>query len=254
MDNKDIFAKVNEDNFLGATLDKESKQFRVYTNDMLINKIRRDSKKVEKSFDLLCENELRELSIKYSKALYIIGDGCIGAANLNDEVGLECRNLLFNAIYSITASIDLLRRGYILQPGMLLRSTIEVFSLISYIKIDEEGFNNYKTGNYDINKLIKYGKKVLPIIGRFQGFLSNQFVHISNLHSEYNNVIEYTEMNEPLRINLDMIRLSIIMIHIISEVVYFDYFEKHRFWKQRTSGEYEFINDNIIKDLGIEPD
>ncbi len=154
--------RVKKENFLGAVLDHENKQFRVYTNDMLINRYARDSVNVAKSFDKLCEAQMKKISELYSKSVYYIGDGFVRSVENSDEIGVECGKLLMNAMQTITASVELLRNGYILQPGMLLRSIVETFSLISYILLESTAFNEFKGGKIDINSTIKYGKKVFP--------------------------------------------------------------------------------------------
>ncbi|WP_024834014.1 hypothetical protein [Ruminiclostridium josui] len=232
--------RVKKENFLGAVIDHESKQFRVYTNDMLINRYSRDSVNVAKSFDKLCGAQMKKISELYSRSIYYIGDGFVRAAKNSDDVGVECGKLLMNAMQTITASVELLRNGYILQPGMLLRSIIETFSLISYILLEPNAFNEFKGGRIDINSTIKYGKKVLPPLGEFQGLLSNNFVHISHLHSEYNIITVYDEMTEPLDLNLGIIKNAVWMLYVITELVYYNYFDKHLFWDKKNKYEYIF--------------
>lgn len=232
--------RVNKDNFLGAVLDHESKQFRIYTNDMLINRYTRDSMNVSKSFDILCGAQMKKISELYSKTYYYIGEGFIRATENSDEVGNECGKLLMNAIQTITASVELLRNGYILQPGMLLRSIVETFSLISYILLEPKAFNKFKSGKINIPSTIKYGKEVLPPLGLFQGLLSNNFVHISHLHSEFNVITSYNEMTEPLCLNLSMIKSAIWMLYVITELVYYNYFDEHLFWDKKNKYEYIF--------------
>lgn len=242
-----LHKRVNENNFLEATIDKNNKQLRVYTNDMLIKRYKRDSPSIGRSFDKVCSDEIKNISENFSKCICKNGDGFIRAADNNDEFVIECGKLILNATKTIQASVELLRAGYILQPGMLLRSVIEVFSLISYMHIEKDGFNIYKSGKLDINSTIKYGKRILPSIGQFQGLLSNEFVHISELHSDLNNISKYTEMIEPLKINLNLIRTAIWITYLISELVYFEYFEEHEFWNCKSENEYELkIDDNIF--------
>ena len=232
--------KVREDNFLGAVLDYKNKQLRVYTKDMLINRYSRDSVNVAKSFDKLCEAQMKKISELYSKSVYYIGDGFVRSADDSYDIGVECGKLLMNAMQTITGSVELLRNGYILQPGMLLRSVVETFSLISYILLEPNAFNEFKCEKIDINSTIKYGKKVLPPLGEFQGLLSNNFVHISKLHSDFNIIKVYDEMIEPLNLNLGMIKSAVWMLYIITELVYYNYFDEHLFWNKKSKYEYVF--------------
>ena len=232
--------RINEKNFLGAVIDKESKQIRVYSNDMLFKRIHRDSKKIAKSFDKLCNEELIEISELFSESVYMAGDGLIRAACDESEIKITSSKLLMNALITIQASVELLRKGYILQPGMLLRSTIETVSTVAYFLLDDDGYGKYISGKLDVNKTIKYGKQVIPPIGRIQGFLSNNFVHIGNLHSENNTVTEYDEMIEPLRINLGLIKAATWLVYVVIELAFYDYFDEHKFWSKIAENGYKF--------------
>lgn len=231
--------KINKKNFLGAVLDRKNGQFRVYTNDILIKRVKRESERVGKSFDKLCFDKMEELSHLYSNCVYHMADGFMCAVDKKNEIAIDCGRLLFNAAKTIEASFELIRSGYILQPGMLLRSVVEVFSLISYIQIDEQAYTKFKEGKVDINKTIKFGKQLIPPLGRFQGLLSSKFVHISELHSDFNIVTEYKEMIEPLELNLAMIKVGIFITSIITELVFYDYFDSHEFWEKINKREFK---------------
>lgn len=193
-DDLGLGGRVNEDNFLRAIIDHESRQIRVYTNDMLLKRIHRESTKIGKSFDDLCRVELLEISKIFSEAACLISDGFIESVERNNEAKITCGKLLMNATNTIQASVELLRLGYTLQPGMLLRSVIETVSTISYFMIEPEGHKKYLEGKLDANKTIKYGKQVIPPLGNIQGFLSNNFVHISSLHGDFNIAKEFKDV------------------------------------------------------------
>lgn len=108
---------------------------------------------------------MKEMSKLYSTCVHKNGDGFIRAVDSKDEFAIQCGKLLMNATKTIQASVELIRIGYILQPAMLLRSIVEVFSLIAYMHVEDDGFEKFKANKVDINKTIKYGKKILPAIG-----------------------------------------------------------------------------------------
>lgn len=239
---------TSKENFLGATIDLPNKQIRVYTNDMLTKRYTRDSKRIAETFDVLCDSEMKILNELYSKCICRISDGFLRATVNKDEFAMECGKLLMNATKTIQASVELLRTGYILQPSMLIRSTVEVFSLIAYMKIKPQGYNEFKNGEVNINKTIAYGKEIVPLLGLFQGLLSNNFVHISDLHTEFNNINEYTEMDGPLELNLNIIHTAIWLTDTISELIFYEYFEEHEFWKHKSGREYEYkFDENNLK-------
>ena len=207
---------------------------------MLVKRVTRESKIAAKSFNRLCKNEITQMNNAFSTSVYIIGNGFKRAVDAEDDICVECGKLLMNACNTIQASFEILRAGYILQPGMLLRSVIETFSVISYVITVSTGYQQLIDGEIDGNKTIKYGKKVIPTLGKLHGLLSNNFVHTSKLHSDFNIILEYKEMTEPLRINLDMIKAAIWHIEVISELVYFHYFEGHEYWKRLGENQYAF--------------
>lgn len=240
--------RVSEENFLSAVIDKESKQIRIYTNDMLTKRMHRDSRKIAKSFDKLCNDELLEINKMYSESIYLIGDGFVRATKEDSQIKIISGKLLMNASHTIQASVELLRLGYILQPGMLLRSVVETFCTVSYFILEAEGLQKYIDGKLDVNKTIIYGKKVVPPIGRFQGMLSNKFVHIGQLHGDFNFIIDYKEMSNPLRINLNLIKVAIWLVYVIGELVYYDYFSQHKYWVKIDVNKYEFEQNDETKE------
>ncbi len=253
-DNNILGHRVNEKNFLGALIDQENKTIHVYTNDMLIKRCKREAPRVARSFDKLCKDEIPVLSLNFSRCAQRIGDGFHRAVDDNDEMAIESGQLLMNALKTIEASYELLRNGYILQPAMLLRSVIEVFCLIAYFNIQEGGFNEFKTNKkFDINKTVWHGKQLIEPLGQFQGMLSNNFVHISELHSAFNIVEEYKEMTDPLKMNLDFLRISIWITYIVSELAFIKHFEEHEFWNRVEEYKYELNpTKDMDKWLGLE--
>jgi len=239
--------RITEKNFMEAVIDHENNQVRVYSNDMLLKRIQRDSIKIGKSFDKLCKEELIEISKLFSKVAFLVSDGLIRAAHEENEMKVTCCKLLMNAISTVQAAIELLRIGYILQPGMMLRSVIETIGLVAYFLIEEEGYKKYQEGNFDSNKTIKYGKEVIPPLGHIHGFLSNHFVHISDLHSEINVVTLYKEMIDPLRINLDTIKATIWSVYVASELVLYDYYDTHQYWTKIGENKYQFEQNEETK-------
>lgn len=238
--------RIQEDNFLGAVLDNVNKQIRVYSKDMLQKRIQRESKKIGRSFDKLCGDELTEMSELFSKANFLISNGFFCAAQKENEVKVTCGKLMLNASKTIQAAVELLRIGYTLQPCMLLRSVIETISTIAYFLMEPDGHNIYIEGKLDVNKTIKYGKKLIPNLGQLQGLLSNHFVHISSLHSELNG-ITHNEITQQLRVNLNMIKVCIWCLYVTSEVTYYDYFDEHMYWGKISENEYRFKQNEEAK-------
>ncbi|MEK4073559.1 hypothetical protein MHI01_06610 [Paenibacillus sp. FSL M7-0656] len=232
--------RIHEKNFLGAVIDNENNQVRVYSKDMLQKRIQRDSFGIAKSFDKVYSNELIPISELFSKANYIISNSFFRANYEDDSVKVTCTQLMMNAAATIQSSVELLRLGYTLQPCMLLRSVIETISTVAYFIIEPEGHKIYQDGKLDVNKTIKYGKQLIPNLGSLQGLLSNHFVHISSLHSELNGLTKHTKNNQPTRINLNMIMVCTWCLYVTSEIVFYDYFDEHIYWNKIDEGQFKF--------------
>lgn len=245
---KESIGKITEDNFLTATIDHKNSKINVYTNDMLIKRMHRESIKIGKSFDKICKVELLEISKLFSECIFVISTGFMSSVDQSDELRITSGKLLMNATRTIQASVELLRLGYILQPGMLLRSIIETVSTISYFLMESEGHQKYLDGNFDVNKTIKYGKQVIPRLGCIQGFLSNNFVHISELHGDFNLVTEYKEITEPLSLNLSLIRSATWLTYVISELVFYDSIDEHKYWQRVEGNGYKFEQTDEVKE------
>jgi hypothetical protein len=102
-------------------VDHEDNQLVIFTEDMLLNQLRRDGPKIEASFDLLCEKDLAELSALMSKSSSLLFSGLKVALRRRDELRIACAQLLLNGCNSIAAAVGVLRMGYVLQPGIIIR-------------------------------------------------------------------------------------------------------------------------------------
>jgi len=105
-------------------LDREARKIVVFTENMLLNQLRRDGPKIEASFDRLCENDLIQLSALLSKTNGLVYSGLTVASREEDELRIACAQLLMNASNSFGAAVAVLRMGYVLQPGIILRSLL----------------------------------------------------------------------------------------------------------------------------------
>ncbi|KWX74833.1 hypothetical protein [Paenibacillus jilunlii] len=237
---KFLEGRIHEGNFLGAVIDNENNQIRVYSNDMLQKRIQRDSNIIGKSFDKLCHDELSQMGELFSKATFLISNGFFRANQEESELKLTSSKLLMNASITIQAAVELLRTGYTLQPCMLLRSVIETISTVAYFLMEPDAHQVYLDGKLDVNKTIRYGKQLIPNLGYLQGILSNHFVHISSLHSDLNGITKHIEVTQPLRVNLNMIKVCMWCLFVTSEVTFYDYFDDHIYWTKISEIEYKF--------------
>lgn len=218
----------------------EFNQVRLYPSNMLYTKLRRDSPKFTKEFEKAEKDRIKLLDKFYSITLSHMHESSIKSKREKDELKINCSKLLYNASNSITASYELLRKGYLLQSPNLLRTNIETFCLVVAMHEDQEVFEKFKSDNYDINKSIKVGKKILPQIGVLQGLLSNKFVHLNSMHLEDESLTSIDGVEESAILVLDLIFNSIMLLYLVSELVFANYHDEILFWFLDDNGKATF--------------
>ncbi|UWG96232.1 hypothetical protein LPY66_15180 [Dehalobacter sp. DCM] len=225
---------------VGIVQDNDNRQIQIFTKDMLINQIKRDSKKIEKSFDKLCGSDIEKISEFFSQAQFLIVNAFRVSVDKEDDRRLTCSKLLLNASNSLVASIELLRKGFVLQPGMIIRNILETICTVCYIILEDDGHEKFISGKLDSTYTVKYGKKVIEPIGRMNGLLSNQFVHMSDLRNDINPLVEYKEKTEQLTINIGFIKSATWLIYVASELVFYNVLDDHLYWNKISEYGYEY--------------
>lgn len=228
---------------------KDYKLLQIFTKDMLINQIKRDSKKIERSFDKICEKDIEKISELFSQAQFLIVNAFRVSVDEKDDKKFTCSKLLLNASNSLVASVELLRKGFVLQPGMIIRNVIETICTVCYIILEDDGHEKFNSGKLDSTITVRYGKKVIEPIGRMNGLLSNQFVHIGHLHNDMNPLIEYKERTEQLIINIGFIKSATWLIYVASELVFYDVLDEHIYWNKISKYGYEYNPSHDAKKL-----
>ena len=52
--------------------------------------------------------------------------------------------------------------------------------------------------------------------------------------------MNYTEINEPLEINLSFLRISLWILYVTTELTFYDEIEDHRYWKYKGEGCFAY--------------
>lgn len=231
---------------IGADLDNQNKQLRIYTDDILLNQIDRDARNNAKSFDKLCKKEIETLSIVLSRCMMFQNRKMIESSRENDEVMIGIMNLLWNACTSFSAAVLLLRSGFRLQPGIIIRNIIETISLALYLFSNQDEFQNYLVGKVKSSKTISFVKKMIPPFGELYGFYSAEFAHIGSLQQKQQPIIKYTADDESLIMNIHFLRTISWVIDIATELLCFDCIQEKHYWKligKNSDGNTEFSYD-----------
>lgn len=213
-----------------AMIDPEAKKLYLFTDDMLINQLRREGPRIEASFDALCANDLAELSSLCSKANGLFFSGMAVGTKQEDDLRVACSQLLMNAANSFAAAVAVLRMGYVLQPGIILRSLLEAVSTSLHLLLNPMDLHAYNSHTLQSPKTIAAAKKVLPPFGVLYGNFSDNFAHIGHLHKSITPVREYTERHEALNVNLSMLRIAAWLLYVTAELVFNELVASPRYW------------------------
>lgn len=217
-------------------LDQEAKKIVEFTENMLLNQLRRDGPKIEASFDRLCGDELIPLSAFFSKTNGLVYSGLIVASREEDDLRIACAHLLMNACNSFGAAVAVLRMGYVIQPGIILRSLLEAVSTALYLIQNPNHLPSYQNHTLQSQKTIAVAKKALPPLGQLYGHFSDNFAHIGHLHKSITPVVEYTEENEALTTNLSSLRIAAWLMYVTAELLFNELLEMPRYWQAVEKG------------------
>ncbi len=166
-----------------------------------------------------------------SKVATILFYGIADEIAAENPIKYNCAFLLQNALQTIVASLEVMRAGFRLQPGILFRSVLEILSSVIYLCIHPERLDDLKNGKLSSTKTISEAKKVFPYFGRIYGLYSNQFVHIGKLHRTLQPLSNYKVNDFALKQNILSLKLVSWMLYIVSELLFIDDIEVLHFWK-----------------------
>lgn len=201
-----------------------------FPEDTLTQHLQAEARAVEESFDRLCGEDLRRISALHSRIYNLLGTGLLRAQRQNDECREFCACLLFNATHTIMAALEILRRGYTMQPGVLLRNAIETLSTAHYLVKMEDGLTQYRNGTLESPSTIAVAKELFPAYGRWYGAFSEHFAHIGPTWLQVRLPLPYTERSEELDANIMYIKAFLWLTYFFSELPFCDLLPKPLYW------------------------
>lgn len=217
-------------------LDGEEKSLVVFTEDMLINQLHRDGPKIEASFDRLCEKDIIELSAFLSRTCSLLYSGLKVALRREDKLRMACAQLLLNSSNSFGVAVAVLRMGYVLQPGIVIRSMLEAVSTSLHLLQKPGDLQSYQNHTLQSPKTIVSAKKALPPFGQLYGYFSDNFAHIGQLHKSVTPIREYTERHAALEVNLSFLRIAAWLLYVSAELAFNDLLDQPRYWQTVENG------------------
>jgi hypothetical protein len=144
------------------------------------------------------------------------------------------------------AAIELWRRGFLNQEAILLRNAIEAVATAAVLNSDDKSYDDYKKGHLDSAKSFTKVKKTLPdigsILGKVNGFFSNEFVHLGEVYHSWVpiNVTTNGDHVEWVRQMLTPVKFVLLTLDFISEWTCYAFVGSPRYWRALGEGRYEF--------------
>ncbi len=220
---------------------EEEGEVLVFTRDQIINQLQEFVPQINKSFDSVYKVEFKNISSDLCEVMPLIFIKLKEARRNNDELKVVCGYLLRNATNTVTSSVQILRCGFKLQGGILLRSVVEICATVIHLMLEPKLLNDFKKGKMKSARSISVASKKVPLFGQYWGLMSNSFVHINSIHAGWYPLGEYNEREDPVKSTLGIIGIVTMMIRIAVELTFYDYVNHHRYWKKQEGEEPLFI-------------
>lgn len=230
--------------------------------ETIIEQLESTSNGIAQKFDELYSEEIEdiseELSISFNNSLIIINYENQKEISDND---FQSALLFWSSANTIIASLELFRRGYVREPLIILRHSLEVMSTAYCVHKNPEMARYFLQGlkgskNIASTKNISEAKKIQPMIGRMYGMLSQTVSHVSALH-----VVPHGSKSAPLcvgglydpeeqkygPIDLSMILTSTEILNSLIEVAFINKMKNIRFWERIGNDTLEYKPLSEIK-------
>lgn len=223
----------------GVVRDKESKHLLIFSNQILINRLKRDLPAINESFDKYFWENIEELSAELGVLLTSVVPALLRAGRSDDQLLWSCSQLIGNALESISGAVELLRSGRRLQPGSLLRTSVEAAAMAIRLYQDPSQLGRFLAGKLDSAETVGKAKAFIPFIAQFWGHLSRDFAHIGRLYHRIQAAEAYESVDDAgAKTNLMAIHFTLIMVWTVAELIFYDDFAEHRYWSQQAPGQY----------------
>ncbi|MBU1349714.1 MAG: hypothetical protein ABIJ23_03705 [Candidatus Magasanikbacteria bacterium] len=232
------------------------------TKDTIFNQLHLTSNKIAKKFDILYSQEISNIAEEMAISYQILFD----IINKEDQLIISDNDfqsalLFWTALNTYLSGIELVRLGYSKEPPMIMRNVLEIFASAYDIHVHPEKLdilrNNPK--KFFSTKSITIVKNIHPVIGRMYGSLSDQFTHVSILHSvpHYSKnpfcVGGLLDQNEQKVIICNLFPVLMLTLDVLSsvlEIAFINEVSKPCFWKKNLNGLYEYSPPKEVIDRG----
>ena len=121
-----------------------------------------------------------------------------------------------------------------------MRNVVETLAVVAHLITEPKDLAKFQAGKLSSTSALAAAKKMIPVFGQWYGFLTERFSHIGKLHHSIQPAQPYEKMNEPLQLNLSMLRVSLWLIYVTAELLFIDCASKPRYWKNLGNGAYAY--------------
>jgi len=222
-------------------IDPVGKKIVVIPVDVLSRQWTKYAPEIAKTFDRHFADDVLTISREYAKLMRLLHHA---STQIDSDKQRKMHMLLMNTATTLHAAIDLIRTGYRLQPGILLRNVVESMATVIVLCIEPGEFEQFEAGKFESSKAFTRAKKVLPPLGPINGMLSNHFVHLGDLHASPQPVIIYNPEDEAAHAQLTFVRGIINLLYITSELAFSGYGIERRYWRDVPGGGITYDPDD----------
>jgi magnesium-transporting ATPase (P-type) len=224
---------------VGIAIDDKTGQTTVVTEGTLFNQLRRDAPRIAATFDRLCTDDLRSVDRLAARIVFLVVMGRKEAIASESTLREACAHLLMNATITLIAAVDLVRDGFVLQPGMLIRNVLETLTAVICIFTVKSDWEAFQADRLKPETRLSVANRFLPVFGQFYGLFSERFAHVRQWHSNAQLPTDYEAVDEPLSTNLQFVRAAVWLIYVVAEAVFFKC-GPAMYWIQLDEQRYEY--------------
>jgi hypothetical protein len=233
------------------------------TKETITEQLNITSNEIAKKFSELYPDKIEkiaeELAVAFNNLLLIINHDEQGEISDGD---FQAALLFWTGTNTIISSLELFRRGYHIEPLVILRHSLEIISTGYWAHEDPQIAKNLSQNkSIRSTESITKAKTIQPIIGPMYGMLSQKIVHISTLHSvptgSKGAPLPVGGMYDPETLKYKPMILSMILttteiLNSLIEVAFINKIKNIRLWKKVGDDVLEFEPSPEIKKMQSE--
>jgi len=168
----------------------------------------------------------------YSTATFVVLAGMKKAAREDVQKNITIATLLYHTGLGLSAATQLVRLGYPLSVGVIVRNVLETIATVIHLGTYPEDLQRFRDGELKSSKTFSTAKTIIPFLGRMNGILSDEFVHLGKLYTEPQPFRKYdSRQDSGLDTALGMLKMTVWLFYLTAELQFHDTIPEPRYWK-----------------------